>query len=134
MTCTLPLLEPCRILCMISMIDPALHALANSSPMPSTLLLLEPCTFIPMINPAHRCTHWYVASSRSLSQVLSHDFTMATNSEHAHYIIKWRIRHTQSLMLLCNCRDNAKLACHCTVCYRIEWIYIKSKVRGPVLS
>ena len=44
------------------------------------------------------------------------------------------IRHTQSRRthpLLRNCRDNAKLACHCTARYKIEWIYMKSKVRGP---
>ena len=46
---------------------------------------------------------------------------------------KWRIRHTHSIMcrthpLLRNCRDNAKLACHCTARYKIEWIYIKTKV------
>ena len=55
------------------------------------------------------------------------------HSEHAHDIIKWRIRHTHSIMrrthpLLRNCRDNAKLACHCTARYKIEWIYIKTKV------
>ena len=33
--------------------------------------------------------------------------------------------------LLCDCRDNAKLACHCTARYKIEWIYMRSKVRGP---
>ena len=33
--------------------------------------------------------------------------------------------------LLRNCRDNAKLACHCTARYKIEWIYIKTKVSGP---
>ena len=32
--------------------------------------------------------------------------------------------------LLRNCRDNAE-ACHCTARYKIEWIYIKTKVRGP---
>ena len=46
------------------------------------------------------------------------------------------IRHTQSLMrhthtLLRNCQDNAKLVCHCTARYKIEWIYMRSKVRGP---
>ena len=29
------------------------------------------------------------------------------------------------------CRDNAKLACHCTARYKIEWIYMRTKVRGP---
>ena len=34
--------------------------------------------------------------------------------------------------LLRNCRDNVKLACHCTARYKIEWIYImRTKVRGP---
>ena len=33
--------------------------------------------------------------------------------------------------LLRNCRDNAKLACHCTARYKIEWSYIKTKVSGP---
>ena len=33
--------------------------------------------------------------------------------------------------LLRNCRDNAKLACHCTARYKIEWIYMRTKVRGP---
>ena len=28
-------------------------------------------------------------------------------------------------------RDNAKLACHCTARYKIEWIYMRTKVRGP---
>ena len=61
---------------------------------------------------------------------------MATLFKHAHYNIKCCIRHTQSLMrhthtLLRNCQDNTKLAGHCTACYKIEWIYMKSKVRGP---
>ena len=30
-----------------------------------------------------------------------------------------------------DCRDNAKLACHCTAHYKIEWIYMRTKVRGP---
>ena len=56
------------------------------------------------------------------ARTLSHDFTMATHSEHAHYITKWRIRHAQLSMrrthpLLRNCQDNAKLTCHCTVRY-----------------
>ena len=33
--------------------------------------------------------------------------------------------------LLRNCRDKAKLACHCTARYKIELIYIKNKVSGP---
>ena len=33
--------------------------------------------------------------------------------------------------LLRNCRDNANLACHCTARYKIEWIYMRTKVRGP---
>ena len=33
--------------------------------------------------------------------------------------------------LLRNCRDNAKLTCHCTARYKIEWIYMKTKARGP---
>ena len=33
--------------------------------------------------------------------------------------------------LLRNFRDNAKLACHCTARYEIEWIYMRTKVRGP---
>ena len=33
--------------------------------------------------------------------------------------------------LLRNCRDNAKLACHCTARSIIEWIYIRTKVSGP---
>ena len=33
--------------------------------------------------------------------------------------------------LLRNCRGNAKLACHCTARYKIEWIYMRTKVRGP---
>ena len=32
--------------------------------------------------------------------------------------------------LLRNCRDNAKLACHCTAHYKIEWIYTQSKMSG----
>ena len=56
-------------------------------------------------------------------------------SEHAHYITKWRIRHTHSIMrhthpLLRNCQDNAKLACPCTARYKIEWIYTQSKMSG----
>ena len=70
-------------------------------------------------------------------QALSHDFTMATYSEHAHYITKWRVSDTPTTImrrthpLLRNCRDNAKLACHCTARYKIEWIYTRTKVRGP---
>ena len=30
-----------------------------------------------------------------------------------------------------DCRDNTKLASHCTARYKIEWIYIRTKVRGP---
>ena len=33
-----------------------------------------------------------------------------------------------ALLLVRNCRDNAKLACHCTACYKIEWIYTQSKM------
>ena len=36
--------------------------------------------------------------------------------------------------LLRNGRDNAKLACHCTARYKIEWMYnniMRTKVRGP---
>ena len=33
--------------------------------------------------------------------------------------------------LLRNCRDNAKLACYCTARYKIELIYMRTKVRGP---
>ena len=40
---------------------------------------------------------------------------------------KWRIRHTHYYVT----RDNAKLACHCTARYKIEWIYMKTMVRGP---
>ena len=52
------------------------------------------------------------------------------------YITKWRIRHTQLSMrrthlLLRNCRNYAKLACHCTACYKMEWIYMRTKVSGP---
>ena len=32
--------------------------------------------------------------------------------------------------LLRNCQDNAKLACHCTARYKIEWIYVQSKMSG----
>ena len=70
------------------------------------------------------------------ARALSHDFTMATHSEHAHYITKWRIRHTQLSMhrthpLLCNYyQDNAKLACHCAMRYKMEWIYTQTKMRG----
>ena len=30
--------------------------------------------------------------------------------------------------LLRDCRDNAKLACHCTARYKTEWIYTQSKM------
>ena len=48
-------------------------------------------------------------------------------------ITKWHIRHTQLSMrrthpLLRNCRDNAKLACHCTASYKMEWIYTQTKM------
>ena len=34
--------------------------------------------------------------------------------------------------IMYGCRDNAKLACHCTDArYKIEWIYMRTKVRGP---
>ena len=60
---------------------------------------------------------------------------METYFEHVHYITKWHIRHTQSLMhrthpLLHNCQDNAKLACHCTARYKMEWIYTQTKMGG----
>ena len=32
--------------------------------------------------------------------------------------------------LLSKCQDNAKLACHCTVRYLMEWIYTQTKMRG----
>ena len=57
------------------------------------------------------------------------EILILTHSEHMHYITKWRIRHTQLLSmrhthpLLRNCQDNVKLACHCTVHYKMEWIY-----------
>ena len=60
---------------------------------------------------------------------------MATHSEHVHYniITKWCIGHTQLLMhrthpQLRNCQDNTKLAYHCTACYKMEWIYIQTKM------
>ena len=27
-----------------------------------------------------------------------------------------------------NWQDNVKLACHCTACYQLEWIYIQTKM------
>ena len=45
---------------------------------------------------------------------------------------------THPLSLICHthpplrdCRDNAKLASHCTARYKIEWIFMRTKVRGP---
>ena len=69
------------------------------------------------------------------ARALSHDFTMATHSEHTYYITKWRIRYTQLSMrrthpLLRNCEDNAKLVCHCTARYKIEWIHTQIKIGG----
>ena len=51
------------------------------------------------------------------------------------YTTKWRIRYTHSIMrrthpLLRSYRDTAKLACHCTARYQIEWIYTQSKMSG----
>ena len=37
------------------------------------------------------------------------------------------MRRTHPLLHSCH----AKLTCHCTVRYKIEWIYTKTKVRGP---
>ena len=60
---------------------------------------------------------------------------MATHYEHAHYMTKWRIRHTLSLMRrthppLSNSRDNTKLACHGPVRNKMEWIYSQIKMIG----
>ena len=50
---------------------------------------------------------------------------------HAHYMTKWRIRHPIiNGPYTPNSRDNAKLACHGPVCYKMEWIYTKTKIRG----
>ena len=62
---------------------------------------------------------------------------MATYSEHVHYIIKWRIRHTHSITRctyppLCNYRDNAKIACHGPARYKRNWIYTQTKMRGQL--
>ena len=38
------------------------------------------------------------------------------------------MRHTHPLLR--NCRDNVKIACHCTARYKIEWIYTQSKMSG----
>ena len=56
---------------------------------------------------------------------------MATHYEHAHYMTKWRIRHTLFINVpythppLRNCRDNTKLAYHGPA------HYMRTKVRGP---
>ena len=60
---------------------------------------------------------------------------MATHSEHARYITKWRIGHTQSLLRrtyprLRNYQDNAKLVFHSTARYKMEWIYTETKMSG----
>ena len=60
---------------------------------------------------------------------------MATHPEHAHYMTERRVGYTQSLMRrthprLRNCQDYSNLACHCTACYKIEWIYAQTKMRG----
>ena len=66
----------------------------------------------------------------------SHDFTMATPNEHAHYITKWLIRHTHSQNIRCthpqlNCYpDNTKQACHRRARSKMEWIYTRTKVSG----
>ena len=40
------------------------------------------------------------------------------------------MRRTRTHPPLRNCRDNAKLACHCTSRYKVEWIYTQTKMRG----
>ena len=119
------LLEPCAgfIIHDLSSGALALHALASSSLMPSALPFLEPCAFIPLINPAEHYNSSAICARAFRARALSHDFTMATHSEHAHFITKWRIRYAQLLSmnrthpLLRNYQDNAKLACHCTAHY-----------------
>ena len=66
----------------------------------------------------------------------SHDFTMATPYEHAHYMTKWLIRHTHSQkrwthpQLLNRCPDNTKRACHRRARSKMEWIYVRTMVSG----
>ena len=66
----------------------------------------------------------------------SHDFTMATPCEHAHYMTKWLIGHTHSQkrwthpQLLNRCPDNTKRACHRRARSKMEWIYIRTTVSG----
>ena len=62
---------------------------------------------------------------------------MATHYEHAHLYDKNGVSDTPYIVNapyiyppLRDCRDNAKLACHCTARYKIEWIYMRTKVRG----
>ena len=64
---------------------------------------------------------------------------MVIHSEHAHYITKWHIRHTQLSMhrthpLLRNFQDNIKLACHCIACYIQNEIDLYSKVHQASLE
>ena len=100
----------------------AARALASSSLMPSALPFLEPCIFISMHDRSiQQSTSAACTRVSPRARVLSYDFTMATHSEYAQYITKWRIRHIQLSMrrihpLLRKCQDNAKLACHCTAC------------------
>ena len=119
--------------------------------MPSALPLLEPRTFIDHIHDrsavarasdlrAQQSYYDELASSAPARAPRARRYHMTSPWQHipSMRIIsqKWRIRHTHSIMrrthpLLRNCRDNAKLACHCTARYKIEWIYMRSKVRGP---
>ena len=108
--------------------------------MPSALSLLESCAFISMIDPAEHCKLLRVLFCLCLAlsaRVLSHDFTMATHSEHAHYTTKWRIRHTQLSMrhthpLLhnyrsvpgkCPCTTFQRATCTITVAASIITVY-----------
>ena len=59
---------------------------------------------------------------------------MATHYEHAHYYDKMAyqthpffVKHRTHPPLR-SCRDNAKLACHCTARYKMEWIYTQTKM------
>ena len=54
--------------------------------------------------------------------------------EHAHYVTKWRIRHTHLCKMRCiNPRLTVmitQVACHGRTLNKMEWIYTKTKVRG----
>ena len=88
----------------------------------------QPCTFF-----ANQCRTSRMHTIDAM--LLSHDFTMATLSACALYDkIAYQTTPTHKMRWpnppLPSCHDKTKLAWHRPACYKMEWIYTRTKVSG----